>query len=80
MKPEEIQPKDIGVTREGAGVCLSIPGYGDKTSADGHGAPILLTCGDGMPPKLYVWADINQEDPTHIIDLDEAQECRRVDD
>ena len=48
-------------------------GMGDYGSADGFGA-VLTIEGD----ILYVWADINQEDPTHIIDLNRARlEYRR---
>ena len=57
-------------------VCISAEGYGDKGTAAGHGTPILLERGaSGL--VLHVWADINQEDPTHTIDLSGALESRR---
>lgn len=43
---------------------------------DGDYAPILLEIVNGTP-FLYVWADINQEDFTHKIDLTGALESSR---
>ena len=54
-------------------------GYGDKTSPDGQGAPILLdfTAGEGKL-DLFVWSDINKEDATHVIPLEMAKETFRA--
>jgi len=43
---------------------------------DGSFAPILVEFVDGKP-RLCVWADINKQDPTHIIDLSGAMESAR---
>lgn len=51
-------------------------GYGDCGSAEGHGSPFFLELYQDRL-RLVVFADINQEDPTHIIDLDGAREDRR---
>lgn len=57
-------------------ICISAEGNGDKGTAVGHGTPILLERrASGL--VLHVWADINQEDPTHTIDLSGALESRR---
>ena len=52
-------------------------GYGDKTSADGHGWPIGLEIWDGRL-RLIVFDDINTEEPK-IIDLENAAEDSRDD-
>lgn len=51
-------------------------GYGDKTSADGEGAPIVLSLFNNRL-ALFVWDDINQEEVSHEIDLENAQENMR---
>lgn len=51
-------------------------GYGDHDSIDGDGSPIFLEVHEGRL-RLLVWADINQEDPTHVIDLEGARESAR---
>ena len=51
-------------------------GTSDKLSCDGTGWPIMLEYYDGKV-QLVVWADINQEDPTHNIDLTGALESHR---
>ena len=43
---------------------------------DGPYAPILLERHEGKI-RLVIWADINQQDPTHIIDLSGALESKR---
>jgi hypothetical protein len=43
---------------------------------DGPYAPILLERNYGST-RLLVWADINQQDPTHVIDLFNALETNR---
>lgn len=57
---------------------IAIEGYGDKTSADGNGSPILIENYGGRV-RVIIWGDINQEDPTHVIELDGALESKRVD-
>ena len=42
----------------------------------GEGAPIYLEFCDGKW-ELFVWSDINQEDPTHRIDMSGALEANR---
>ena len=52
-------------------------GYGDKTSADGHGWPIGLEIWQDKL-RLVVFDDINTEDP-QIIDMEKAREDSRTD-
>lgn len=70
----------VEVAVEGNGLAMLVrpAGFGDNASADGHGSPILIENRNGVP-FLVVWADINQEDPTHVIDLSKASEKARVD-
>jgi hypothetical protein len=49
------------------GVSISAEGYGDIPIEVG-GSPIHLELADGKL-MLHVWANANQEDPTHSIDL-----------
>ncbi|HMP57726.1 MAG TPA: hypothetical protein PKD86_00110 [Gemmatales bacterium] len=58
------------------GVSLFALGYGDRTSAEGHGTPLFLELLRGEL-RLLVWSDINAEEPTHIITLGGAREDRR---
>ena len=65
------------VLAPGNGLLLLRPeGFGEKTALDGHGHPIALELYEGKV-RLFVWADINQEDPTHTIDLSGALESNR---
>ena len=56
---------------------LSVKGYGDYTSKDGEGSIAILEIFEGEL-RLIVWADINQEDPTHIINLEQSKETYRI--
>jgi hypothetical protein len=58
------------------GVSLHAEGYGDRTSAAGHGTPVFIELYRGEL-RVILWTDINEEDPTHVIPLDGAKEGRR---
>lgn len=55
---------------------IKVDGYGDAVSADGSGFPILIEYHDGKL-QVVLWADINKEDTTHVIDLEGARESKR---
>ena len=57
---------------------IRIKGYGDYYSDDDAGTPILLEVNNGVV-QLVVWSDINQQDPTHVIKLEDAREDKRKD-
>lgn len=66
----------------GGQIEISVAGYGDCTSEDGYGSPILIELApnlrnDKHPLTVRLWSDINKEDPTHIIDMSEALEENR---
>jgi hypothetical protein len=64
----------IGVERDELALIIHPEGMG---TWDGSYAPVLLERHVGKI-RLVVWADINQQDPTHIIDLSGALESRRA--
>lgn len=55
---------------------LKAEGYGDCCSKAGEGIPLLIENADGIL-QLRIWADINEEDPTHTISLENAQTSNR---
>ena len=69
-------PRTVKVLEEGAGISIVPAGTGDCCSKDGAGVPILLEHYEGKW-VLHVWADINEEDATHRIDLTQALESNR---
>ena len=69
-------PVEITVKVNSHCIAIMPKGFGDHCSDDGHGAPIIIEVREGIP-FLVVWADINQEDPTHIISLSCASENMR---
>ncbi len=58
------------------GVLLYSERYGDRTSVAGHGTPVFIELYKGEL-RVIVWADINREDPTHIVSLAGAREDQR---
>lgn len=52
-------------------------GTGDYYSATDTGYPIMITANEAGELELIVWADINQQDPTHTISLEKAKESNR---
>jgi len=70
---------EVEITYSGraSGLDIDIAGYGDKSSRPGYGTPIHLSLYAGTL-TLRVWADINQEEPTHTIDLEGARENKRI--
>ncbi len=58
------------------GIAVRFEGYGDHGSAEGFGWPVLIELHDGEL-TIHVWADIGQEDPTHVISLENARESLR---
>ena len=68
----------VEVAEEPCGVVIYPAGYGCFGCADGSAGPILLKLCEGRL-RLVVWDDINLEDPSHIIDLEDARENHRRD-
>ena len=68
----------VEVADEQRGLVIYPAGYGCFGCADGTAGPILLELYEGRL-RLLVWDDINLEDPSHIIDLEDAREAQRRD-
>ena len=66
----------IAVLAEAAGLMVQPGGTGVQTMEDNEGYPIVLEHYEGRW-RLLVWDDINDEEPSHIIELDGALEARR---
>ena len=73
---EEAKPQPVQVRYNERGVGFHFPGFGDLTTVDGEGEPVYIEYRDGVP-TVVVWGDINQEDPTHVISLEDAAEAKR---
>jgi hypothetical protein len=58
------------------GIAIAVEGYGDATTDDGFGEPIFIEFHNGKL-TVYVHADIQKEDPTHVIDMTGALETKR---
>lgn len=72
-------PQTVVVTSARDGLTISPEGFGVKTMEDDFNGIILLEKYEGRL-RLLVWGDINEEDPTHIIDLEQARLSARRDD
>jgi len=66
----------VTLLNNGIEVAIGIEGYGDNTSTNGLGVPIVLEFNDGKL-RLHVYSNINSEDPTHTISLEGAREDNR---
>lgn len=60
-----------GTNDKGQYANLSIPGCGHKTQDN---EPVIFIEFEDDKPVMYIWADINQEEPTHRISLEHALE------
>ena len=64
---------------ENDSLAISLPGHGDHGTMEPHGCPVFIEFHEGQW-VVYIWADINEEDPTHKIGLAGAKENRRNED
>ena len=70
---------ETGCNDDGPYVLVRPEGSGDFGSGEGDGWPVLIEIYEGKP-RVIIWSDINQEDPTHEIDLSGALEVHRDND
>ena len=63
-------------TEQGGALLIHVDGYGDFCSANGQGTVVVIELDEGCA-RILVWADINEEDPTHTISLEKAREDKR---
>ena len=68
----------ISLKQGPGGLEIGVAGYGESAAPDGAGMPIYVDL-EGDHPRVHVWGDINNEDPT-TISLEGAQEVLRAND
>lgn len=69
---------DIEVVQFNGTILIKAEGYGEKCSDAENSHPVVIELYEGKF-RVIAWGDINQEDPTHIIDLSGAKEENRLD-
>jgi len=68
---------EISVEVISEGIAIRHTGELGTTSCyDGDYAPIIVEWWDGVP-RIVIWGDINDQDPTHVIDMSKALESNR---
>lgn len=65
------------VIQERTGVSIMFTGHGTCAMSAGFGTPIFIENEKGVV-SVYVWSDIDEEDYTHKITLENARESKRV--
>jgi hypothetical protein len=75
--PQVTHQVTVSVEKDGLGVLIKVKGYGHHCCEDGEGHIAILEQFRGKL-RLVVNADIQQEDPTHFICLEQARECDRL--
>lgn len=70
------RPLSGWIENETHGVSIHVEGFGCCGMDDGHGAPIFIELYEGKL-RAIVFADINSESPTHVIDLSGAADTAR---
>jgi hypothetical protein len=58
-------------------ILVAVDGYGDCSSRNGEGHPILIEKWDGVL-RVVCWKDINFQDVTDIVNLEGAKEEKRI--
>ncbi|PSF35977.1 hypothetical protein C7H19_14615 [Aphanothece hegewaldii CCALA 016] len=59
------------------GLEIYFDGYGNYSCEPTSGSTILIEVFE-QSLRVIIWGDIQQEDPTHVIELDGAREALRV--
>ena len=73
---ENSQPIPFMVEADDRNIVIGFDGYGDANSSYGYSRPLHVEYYEGKL-RLLVWSDINQEEPTHVIDMCGALESNR---
>lgn len=76
---DEVKGDDIVVrlnTTSNLGVAVSFDGHSDCCSEDNVGTPLYIEKYDGKL-RVLLYADINSEEPSHVIDLSGARNSNR---
>lgn len=67
----EVLVEVYGGAEESSAMFIHLEGTG--TMAEANGWPVRIDWYYGHP-TVYIWADIDQEEPTHIISMEKALE------
>lgn len=70
-------PITIDVSEQG--IFIGAKGYGEKTTYSHLARPIMIECDHGEL-RVIVWSNINEEDPTSVINMMGARESNRKED
>ena len=70
--------QDIELFEKGGALFIRAEGYGDAVSEDDSGTPVVIELFQGKL-RIVAWADINEEDHTHLIELEGARLENRED-
>ncbi len=73
VDPTYRTPLNCSVEFNGLNVALGFEGYGEHGVAKGLGTPVVIEK-KSDDVRVIVWADINSQDPTHIISMNGARE------
>lgn len=68
---------DVEVKEFNGTLLIKAEGHGEKCSEDEDSHPVLIELYEGKW-RVIAWADINQEDCTHIIDMSGARSEKRL--
>ncbi len=68
-----------GIEVNERGVFIRFDGYTDYGTVADLGIPVMIEFYEGSP-RVVVWADVNQEAPTHVIPLTRARNENRKED
>lgn len=70
----------VGVVQGSDGIFIMAHGYGDYSSTDGYGCPVIIEMANDQL-RICPWPDINEEDcGPDVIELGAAKISNRVDD
>ncbi len=65
------------VSFENGKILIGVEGYSDAGTADNNGQPIMIELWQ-KELRVVLWSDINREDPMHIINMEGAAICERM--
>lgn len=69
-----IRGKKVSIWLEGNGVAVGVEGYGTWDTKEG---PVVLVDLYGSIPAVFIWNEINEQDPLPFISLKYASEKYR---
>jgi len=72
-KSENDKKVSVKVEIDDGNIYIHPEGYGDCSSQDGYGYPLMIEIWEGEL-RVVAWSDINEEDPTDTISLEGARE------